>query len=405
MLQQRNKKKELYIKALSLYFFLLPLNIVSLGNFGSALKYIAIIPILIAVSAIHPIKKLDKTICFQLLFVSFALLSVIWTVDIEMTKSRILTYILLTVFIAMSGFFDYKQGDIDKIKHSLLWSSRTTAMVMILFSKFSQGRWMLSSKIYEDPNYLCCYLVFGIAIILQRILDSKCKISNIIELILYGGLIIATGSRGGLLAVLGCVLVILLTCKRYSGAKKIRILFLLCFIISLFIGILNFLPLSLQQRFSIDSIISSGGTGRVQIWKTALSIYKESSLLEQLFGRGSGTITSYLIIHQDEVTTGFVLHAAAHNIFIETLLELGVVGLLLYSFSIICFTLTAYKFNDKFAFAIIISMIILSLSTSLHTFKPYFNIMLFVICQKKVTKRTNEAYFLNTIKYENSICL
>ena len=54
-------------------------------------------------------------------------------------------------------------------------------------------------------------------------------------------------------------------------------------------------------------------------------------------------------------------------------------GLVLYSLAVFAFALKAFTFKDKFAFAVMACMIVMSLSTSICVFKPYFNIMLFII--------------------------
>ena len=79
-----------------------------------------------------------------------------------------------------------------------------------------------------------------------------------------------------------------------------------------------------------------------------------------------------------------------HNIFLETLVELGVFGLIFYCLAIGTFVKRSLKLNDKFCFAVLICMIVMSLSTSLYTFKPYFNIMLFVIISCFTYKNGNE---------------
>lgn len=68
-----------------------------------------------------------------------------------------------------------------------------------------------------------------------------------------------------------------------------------------------------------------------------------------------------------------------HNMFLETLVELGAMGLVFYCFAIGKFVKRASEFRDKFSFAVIVCMVVMSLSTSIYTFKPYFNIMLFIV--------------------------
>ena len=57
--------------------------------------------------------------------------------------------------------FKYTENDINKIKYALTWSSRLTALVMLVFAEYVGGRFRLMGIIEEDPNYLCAYLAFG----------------------------------------------------------------------------------------------------------------------------------------------------------------------------------------------------------------------------------------------------
>lgn len=400
---RNDRIKKLYIISLVLYLFVLPLNGVSLGSFGSAIRLFAVLPIILPFFGIIKQKRYQSNILLQIGFVLFACFSWLWSVERSISFDRMKTYLLLMVFIFSGTFFDYTDADIKKIKNGLLWSSRTTAIVILAFSRFSYDRLILSGVITEDPNYLCCYLVFGIAITLQNFLDSKKKFVNFLEFAVYFSIVVATGSRGGLLAVISCILVILFSGTSYAGKQKIKLIAFLFIVAVAFIMIIDVLPVSLEQRFSLETIISSGGTGRLTIWQTSISLFKAYSFAQKLFGSGTGTITTYLNL---QIYEGYVVKVAAHNIFIETLLELGIIGLLIYSSAIFSFTRKAMKFKDKFAFSIIVAMIVLSLTTSLHTFKPYFNIMLFIIiCQYRIKNPVPNAFPNTGVQNENSFCV
>ena len=371
----KNRQKKAYINALCLYLFCLPLNAMRIGSFGSLLKVIAFIPVCIAFFRLRLMRSYEKCILNQLVFLVFACSSILWSVEKGMSFDRVITYILLNLLIFTATFFDYDNHDIDKIKNAFLWSSRTTAIVLLLFSNFSQGRWFLRGLISEDPNYLCCYIISGIILLLQRIQNHEKKSITYIELIGYLVLVVATGSRGGLLAVIAGIAVFFMSNKGFSIGYLFKLIGIAILIIIIFVVVIRFMPESLQDRFSLQNVINSQGTGRIAIWAEGIRVFNDSPIIRKVVGYGTGSVTTMVRILEYGKDRGY----AMHNIYLEYLLELGLAGLLLYIVSIVSFVKKASSFTDKFSFSVIISMIVLSLSTSLHTFKPYFNIMLFII--------------------------
>ena len=81
--------------------------------------------------------------------------------------------------------------------------------------------------------------------------------------------------------------------------------------------------------------------------------------------------------------------------FLETLAELGLGGLCLYSLAIFLFAKAAYRKRDGFSLPVMFCMIVMSLSTSIYTFKPYFHIMLFIVMSQNLQKNPNEDTHLS----------
>ena len=152
-------------------------------------------------------------------------------------------------------------------------------------------------------------------------------------------------------------------------------MFAFTFIIVLFVLLLYLSPATLKNRFTVESVIFSNGTGRFDLWQQGIDFFADSSFIRKLLGQGTNTITKILLVEEHGSLHGYVMH----NIFLETLVELGIIGFLIYLLMIGSFAVKAFKQKDKFAFAVIMGMIFLSFSTSLHTFKPYFNIMLYIV--------------------------
>lgn len=364
--------KKLYLYTLTLYILCLPLGAMNIGTLGSALKILAILPVVIAIFGGIQM-KCAVPIINQLLFVLFATFSIAWSRNSALSIDRVVGYVLLLVLVASGGVFEYSTEEMQKIKSALRWSSRLTALAMVLFADFSYGRLWLEGVITEDPNYLCAYWTFGIVGDLEVLSKRGSRTGKTfagIELITYLLLVLLTGSRGGLLAIIACVVAFFFADNKGRIGKKLVLISMAGLAIMV---LMNYLPEDLQMRFTIDDVVESNGTGRIDIWEQAIDLFKDSDIFRKMFGQGTATIVwcfRYFGYSRIKVT---------HNIFLETLVELGVIGLLLYMSAIFSFIKAAWNRRNAFAFGVIMGMLVLSLSTSLYTFKPYFNIMLYIV--------------------------
>ncbi len=384
-IQTKTIFKDIYIFFIIIYILCLPLNAMNIGLFGSALKLLAVIPIVIALLSVTTL-RLSKPILWQLAFTLFAFVSIYWSVSVELSLGRVVSYVLLFALLISGSVFMYTEADLKKIKYALVWSSRLTAVVMLVFADYVDGRFRLMGIIEEDPNYLCAYLAFGV-VYGMGVLTSKKKLIKkllaVAELTLYLYLVLVSGSRGGLLAIIAAAVVYLMTYGNKSVKSIGRKLIFLTLIFTLVMVMIDYLPEYLKVRFTVDNVVENGGTGRTELWGQVFDLFINGNVFRQLFGYGTATIVWCFERY------GYSEVKVAHNMFLETLAELGVVGLILYAAAIFSFIKAAFKFKDKFSFSVIICMFILSLSTSIYTFKPYFNIMLFIIMLQNMQAEYN----------------
>ena len=372
--------KDLYIFFLIVYIICLPLNAMNIGAFGSALKVIAVLPIGIALIGGKNL-VLKTPARMQLFFTIFAFFSMMWSVSFETSVGRVVSYFLLFALLISGAMFKYTEDDINKIKYALTWSSRLTALVMLIFAEYVGGRFRLMGIIEEDPNYLCAYLAFGIVYALETLTTKNKagkKVLAVAELILYFYLVLVSGSRGGLLAIAGGAASYLLTYRGQKIKYIARKVILITLVAVLLIVMIDYLPENLRVRFTSENVLENGGSGRTKLWAQSFDLFANGNILRQLFGFGTATIAWCFSRY------GYSEINVAHNMFIETLAELGIVGLVLYSVAIFSFIKVAFKFKDKYSFAVISCMFVMSLSTSIYTFKPYFNIMLFIIMLQNI---------------------
>lgn len=389
------KNNSLFVKWIGIYFFSLVVGAINIGAFGSLLKLIAIVPIFIWILEKHSF-YINKELITFCLFFCCCMFSYIWSIDRNITLSRIISQLtFLILIIAVSGY-KYTDDELLYLKKSLVWSSRITALVVLMTGNYLEGRIYLSGIINEDPNYLCAYFLFGIVFAITTILSDsniRKKIFYFIELGIYIYIAIGTGSRGGVLAILASSILAFFLYKSKNKYSFNDIYKKAIFIIILILGIVwisNYIDLDILNRFSEKTLSSSNGTGRFDLWNNAIDAFKNSNIYRTILGYGTGSAIAITYIFP------FKRHNVFHNMFVEVLLELGILGECVYLLHISSFFQSSVKQKNYFCISIMIGMIILSLSTSIYAFKPYWNIMLFILCnslkKKEVIDNENKCY-------------
>lgn len=386
---QKKEHKSTFVYLLGIYFLLLIFGALNIGPIGSVLRLVGLLPIAIWVLSSHKIVK-NKLLIFVFLFVLWCCFSYVWSIDQTLTSKRIITQISFLIFLFAVSAYSYNKTEIFFLKSMLVWASRLSAIVVLLFSNYIEGRLYLSGVIDEDPNYLCTYFLFAIinAIISITKPIGKKKIVYFFEILIYIYIILSTGSRGGALATGVAIVIAYIMSIKESDLTFLSFLgriFLIAILAAAIYILTSYLSEDILLRYSYATIAESNGTGRYQIWKDAMNLFGNSNFLRQLGGYGTGT--AKVIAREYHFTYVNVIH----NIFIENLVELGIVGFLFYVIYTFRFWNCSRIMKDTFSFSIISGMIIMSLSTSLAAFKPYWNILIFIICMNNYVEVSDDG--------------
>jgi len=141
--------------------------------------------------------------------------------------------------------------------------------------------------------------------------------------------IIASGSRSALLSVFICFL-LLAPMKLFLFKNLIQIIFI--FLIGyLFLNSDNAFTQLLSERISAS--VTDNGGNRLIIWKVALTAIVENPILGVGYRNFPSEYGNYLALtsldNLEELTLGEE-NRAAHNTILETLSELGLIGLLIF---------------------------------------------------------------------------
>lgn len=375
---------------LGIYFLTLIVGALRIGTFGSLLKILAFIPILIWITKNHSFKK-SNLIRATVPFAFWCFMSIIWSINFSASFERGKTQILFLIMLLSADGYAFNEEEIDYLKNCLVWSSRITAILALLSADFVDGRMYLNGIVQEDPNYLCAYFLFAIVsnvyLIMNKDIDRIRKFVGAVELLVYAYILLGTGSRGGMFATITSIAVIILTYKDKSGVasgliKKIAIILML-YLAYYFASM--FLDADIMQRFTAEAISKSNGTGRYDLWKDAINAFNNSTFFRQLVGYGTATVRDITYLFP------FSRHNVVHNIFVENLIEIGSIGVVFYVLHIGVFLYVVIKNKYRYALPILAGMIVLSLSTSLYAFKPYWNILLFILCSSNSENGNNSV--------------
>ncbi|MDE6209160.1 MAG: O-antigen ligase family protein [Lachnospiraceae bacterium] len=190
--------------------------------------------------------------------------------------------------------------------------------------------------------------------------DTARPLSDITKFMVYG-------SATKILLILFVILIVIVDrfkskIKNEDNIRNISRFAIIAFLIML---ALLFIASNVDKVFSLGILdryfkfTNDWGTGRGYVWKWCLNIFGEGTLINKLFGFGTGTCSIELLSaysHEMRYSLGYYF-TTAHNEFLEILLNVGILGLLSYISVIIATIVKNIKnreyFNIQFTVGII----------------------------------------------------
>lgn len=376
---------------LAIYFFLAPLDFLPVIPGISVSRVLIILPIIGNFIYLREAKvRLDRLLIIPILYIMVLIFSSFYSINSTDTMQRIITLALNIGIIIFLSLRSYNIKEINILKRAVLYSGWLVLVLMLLYSDTNNMRGRLTIVVngyLQDPNYLIGFVIFSIIYYLDEIVKFSKK-SSVIKIMIFFTFIFLTGSRGGLIAVIGSLIFcfIILMINNKSRNESIFKLIINIIIFGILLGvIIGKLPEDLIARYTYESTIGTGGTGRMPIWINVMKQYSQLPTLNKLFGVGAGTIK--------HLTFG----KSAHNIWLETLIETGIIGIfVLFSFYL-NYLKKAFEMKEHIIISSFIGYIIMGMSLSLYSYKPIWNIMLLIIIIKnnKLDKRVLHKTFYN----------
>jgi O-antigen ligase len=388
--------KRPFIFPFGAYVFLLPfdsiLSVTSNVQGATLTKFLGILSVVVLVLTgifENRLKRPSGVTIWWVLFVAFGILSISWAIQPYFVLARIPTAVSLLVFYLVVATFKIQKSEFETLKWCILLGGLLAALYSIfsyitgdLHEEHSLRSSIAFGERATDPNQFAFSLIISVAVCIQMMLKQNTFVKKALLWIVLGIFlfsIIITGSRGGLLGTATVIIVyILFTKKRVTLG-----------VISIVLGIIL---VSLIPEFFIErwaESIETGGAGRLSIWYIGLKA------LSKYWVVGAG-LSNFPKSYSEFVVGGW---RAAHNIYLETLVELGIIGFSLFVFAIIKhyrliqLRFNRYNYDQVLLKAAFWSALVSSFFLDTVWRKTFWLIWMMILMYRNVLRGENESDF------------
>ena len=275
-------------------------------------------------------------------FYLFTVIALFWTCDIQNGFSLIerrFSLFLLPLII----FSTKDKINLNRIFRYLLFSTVVAFLYSFLFAYYSYyltgDKWtpfryfnFTKNSIGIHPGYFSMYLIISVIYTLEKsVLNSafKNKIKWILLTIFYILSILYIGAKSSFF-----ILILIVVCYtiRFSNKKREVFFYLLSFFILLVITSYFFYSFSYGFRTRVVFLLSGKYNNiqeRIDIYKSIFFLLN-SNPLSYLFGLGTGCLLPRLLeVYQEfNLMHHFLKRLDAHNIFLKSLAEQGIIGVI-----------------------------------------------------------------------------
>jgi O-antigen ligase len=271
----------------------------------------------------HRLERPTPTMVWWSLFVAWAALSTLWAIDPDRALLYLPTALGLLFLYLVTASLRMTHDEFSWIVLAIIlggcaaaaYSTRAYYSGVLYHNSVTAGRSSLIIGDSEtDPNVFAASLFLPLSLAVGRFLDSR-GWHRMLYVVMAGLIalgVVLTMSRGALLA-LGVMVVVYV---RRLGVDRRVIVPVLIVLVALVA-----LPSNFMTR--VETARSSGGAGRLYIWEVGLASLQRYGLFGAGFRNFSKAYTEYVGEGSQVYSYG---ESAAHNIYLETIVEFGIVG-------------------------------------------------------------------------------
>ena len=279
-------------------------------------------------------RRLSPLHYWMIAFTAWATFSLFWTIDWNLTATRAGTYLQLLAVVFVIWELAATEARVFGLLRCYVGGALMAAVFLLI--NYMLGR--TARQIYEaagemswndyrytiaglNENDLGLTLALSMPIALYLVAQRKGWWTTSLGWLTLVGCVPAlllTGSRGGLLAATPALIMLLLAFSRLPYRQKLLAV-IACGCV--FAATMYFVPDRTWARFSTVTAEFSGGTftHRLVIWAAGMEVFRDHALL----GVGAGA-------HSAAILQAVDVPYVAHNSFLSVLVELGVIGELIF---------------------------------------------------------------------------
>jgi O-antigen ligase len=301
-------------------------NALVIPGLGTLSRAVGVAALGIGLLAMLTTGSLRRPKAFHLLAIAFALwsaLSLAWAIDVTTSLGRVITYAQLAVLVILVWQFARTELRQNGLLQAYVLGSYVLVSSMLFSYVTGEARSGRFTAVGFNADDVAAILALGVPIAwhLARLASSRVQAwLNVAFLPLAVLSVLLTGARGGFLVLLTGLAVIPLSLHELSMKARAGLSLLVA---SSLVAAFLLVPQQLLARVggTSEAILEGDFTGRLDIWRVGTDIFLENPIV----GIGPG-----MFQRAAEPVLGARLGRSPHQTFLAVLLELGVVGFVLF---------------------------------------------------------------------------
>lgn len=332
-------------------FFVAPFEAYLVSTIGGVVKYVLLFTILLILyKSIYTKRavRLDWYVSFFVVWLAYKIITILWSTDLTVPLLHFASQLGMVGFLFVLASTDVGDRQRSMLLGGYFWGAATFSLLSLAFMEPSGSytqRFVLTLFGFQtDPNNAAASALPAFALgifFLIRVKRVPIKIMYGFVGAIAAYVVLMTGSRGGMLAVVASVAVLLFFSPDLEIHKKIAVGVVL---IAGSILVLNLLPKDTYARLFLDGY--TDGSGRTELWGIAWQAF----LTNPLLGVGWGAATS--------LNGG----AATHNTLLSMLCEQGAFGTLFFVAPLVFAAVISFRKRDVLPIILLVCAIVPALT-------------------------------------------